>query len=154
MKTLNRIRADAIFLDKDGRPVMLIEAKGRPEENVYDRPQLVSDLQETDVRFPYALLVTLKDTRIFKWDGATLSEVLHLPTADILSPYDPEFPHKRVSGDHLTVLIEGWLRDVSFRWQFEAPPFLEALDRLGLAERLAGGMTENTRYSEEYDPLR
>ena len=153
MKTLSRVRAGVIALDRNDKPVMLIQVKGRPEENAYDRPQLVTDLQETDIRFSYAMLATLKDTRIFKWDGSTLSEVLHLPTADVLTPYDPEFRNKRIYGDHLTVLIEGWLRDIAFHWSSNTPPFFEALERIGLGKRLEGGMTEDTRSSDDYDPL-
>jgi hypothetical protein len=82
MKTLNPIRADIIALDAQDRPVLLIEVKGRPQENVYDRQQLVDDLREAGHVIPYAMLVTLEDIRIFQWDGAALSELLHLPTAE------------------------------------------------------------------------
>ncbi len=148
MKTLNPIRADIIALDAQDRPVLLIEVKGRPKENIYDRQQLTDDLREAGTVLPYAMLVTLEDIRIFRWDGAALSELLHLPTADALSFYDPEFIGKRVYGDYLTALVETWLRDVAYRWKSETPPFLDRLGKIGLAERLDGGTTENIRHEE------
>ena len=153
MKTLNPIRADIIALDAQDRPVLLIEVKGRPHENIYDRQQLVDDLRGAGHVLPYAMLVTLEDTRIFRWDGAALSELLHLPTADALSFYDPEFREKRIYGDYLTALVETWLRDIAYRWKSEAPPFLDNLAKIGLAERLGNGTTENLRHAEAYDSL-
>lgn len=153
MKTLNPIRADIIALDAEDRPVLLIEVKGRPQENIYDRQQLVDDLREAGHVLPYAMLVTLEDIRIFHWDGAALFELVHLPTADALSFYDPEFREKRIYGDYLTALVETWLRDVAYRWKSDAPPFLTSLDRIGLAERLGGGTTENVRYAETHSSL-
>ena len=89
------------------------------------------------------MLVTLEDIRIFRWDGAALSEVLHLPTADALSFYDPEFREKRVYEDYLAALVETWLRDVAYHWKSEAPTFgsrslRSASWRLGPCTRMNG----------------
>lgn len=143
MKTLNPIRADIIALDAQDRPVLLIEVKARPHENIYDRPQLVDDLREAGHVLPYAMLVTLEDIRIFRWDGAALSELLHLPTADALSFYDPEFREKTIYSYYLIRLIETWLRDVAYHWKSEAPPFFEQLTQIGLTERIKDGTTKN-----------
>jgi len=143
MKTLNPIRADIIALDAQDRPVLLIEVKARPQENIYDRQQLVDDLREAGPVLPYAMLVTLEDIRIFRWDGAALSELLHLPTADALSFYDPEFREKPIYGYYLIRLVETWLRDVAYHWKSEIPPFFEELTQIGLAERIKDGNTRN-----------
>ena len=143
MKTLNPIRADIIGLDAQDKPVLLIEVKGRRQENAFDRPQLITDLQEAGIALPFAMLVTLEDTRIFEWDGTRLSEVLRLPTADALSPYDPEFSNKNVYQDYLIRLVEAWLRDVAYHWRSEVPPFREELERIGLADRIKDGDTKN-----------
>ena len=143
MKTLNPIRADIIGLDAQDKPVLLIEVKGRRQENAFDRPQLIADLQEAGSTLPFAMLVTLEDTRIFEWNGVRLSEVLHLPTAEALSTYDTEFRDKNIYGDYLIRLVEAWLRDVAYHWRSEAPPFREELERIGLADRLKDGDTKN-----------
>ncbi len=143
MKTLNPIRADIIALDAQNTPVMLIEVKARPRENVYDREQLVGDLQEAGMALPYAMLVTLEDIRIFGWDGSALSERLQLPTADALSFYDPEFRDKNIYNHYLIRLVETWLQDVAYHWKSEAPPFFEELSQIGLAGRIKDGDTKN-----------
>ena len=143
MKTLNPIRADIIALDAEDRPVLLIEVKARPQENIYDRQQMVEDLIEAGSVLPYAMLVTLEDIRIFQWDGAALTEVLHLPTAEALSFYDPEFREKTIYSHYLIRLVETWLRDVAYHWKSEAPPFFEQLTRIGLAGQIKDGNTRN-----------
>jgi len=148
MKTLNPIRADIIALDAQDRPVLLIEVKARPQENIYDREQLVEDLIEAGSVLPYAMLVTLEDIRIFRWDGAALTEILHLPTAEALSFYDPEFVEKPIYSYYLVRLVEVWLRDVAYHWKSEVPPFLGQLDRIGLAEGIKEGTTKNKDASD------
>ncbi len=125
MKTLNPIRADIIALDAQDNPVLLIEVKARPRENIYDREQMIGDLQQAGIALPYAMLVTLEETYIFEWNGSALSEVLRVPTADALSVYDPEFREKNIYEHYLIRLVETWLQDVAYHWKSEEPPFFQ-----------------------------
>ncbi len=147
METLSRMPrraylADIVAFDANDVPVMLVEVKARQEEKVFDKEQLMQNLQAAPT-IPYAMLVTLRDIQIFEWKSQTLSLLLTEPTADVLSIYDREFGEKNIYYDYLTTLVEAWLRDVAFHWKSLTPPLLEQLSRLGLAEKLSRGMTRH-----------
>ena len=145
MEILNKLPgsafvADIVVYDSDDVPVMLVEVKARQEEKVFDREQLMQYLQAAPA-ISYAMLVTLRDIQIFEWKSQTLSLLLAVPTADVLSFYEPEFSQKNIYYDYLTTLVETWLRDVAYHWKSPTPPLFEQLSRLGLAEKLNEGTT-------------
>ena len=145
METLDRrftgiYRADIVALDADDSPVMLVEVKARQEDSVFDREQLQRYLQAAQ-NVPYAMLVTLRDMHLYEWKSATLSLLLTVPTADVLSVYEPEFRKKNIYENYLATLVEAWLRDVAYHWKSAAPPLFDQLTRLGLTEKLDNGTT-------------
>ena len=102
------IDADIIALDKDDRIVALIEVKiNQGKEKAAKQIIIVrvfkqikhflSKLSEKNVVIPYAMIVTLENIMVFKWDGTVLSEaVLSLKTADILHYYDSKLGGQRI----------------------------------------------------------
>ena len=141
MKTLSKLYADILVLDKNDDPVMLVEVKARRQESSFDREQIKQYLQEAAETIPYAMLVTLSTTKIFSWNRVSLSEVFQTPTADALSVYEPDFGDKTIYEYYLTTLVESWLRDVAYHWKSETPPLFDKLSEIGLAERLQNGTT-------------
>ena len=145
METLNRMpgrvyAADIVAFNSDDVPVMLVEVKARQEEKVFDTEQLIQYLQAAPA-IPYAMLVTLHTIQIFEWKSQALSLLLTVPTADVLSTYEPEFGQKTIYEYYLTALVETWLRDVAYNWQSATPPLFNQLSRLGLAAELNNGTT-------------
>jgi hypothetical protein len=150
------IEADIIALDKDDRIVVLIEVKiiqakkKGAKQRIADVLALrkiihfLSKLSEKKVVIPYAMIVTLENIMVFKWDGTVLSEaVLSLKTADILHYYDSKLGGQRIFEPYLTRLIEAWLRDLAYNWKSEIPPASEQIAAIGLLPLLAGGTTQS-----------
>ena len=79
--------------------------------------------------------------QIFGWDGSELSPLVRFATREVLCAYQPNFAFDKTDQDYLIVLVSRWLRDVSLRLIWQAPPGIDALMKIGLAERIAGGMT-------------
>ncbi|MEG4218400.1 hypothetical protein QUA27_24255 [Microcoleus sp. Pol14C6] len=148
------VDADVIALDKDDRIVVLIEVKiiqaqeADAKQKIVDRAieqikHFLSKLSEKKVVIPYAMIVTLENIIVFKWDGTVLSEaVLSLKTADILHYYDSKLGDQRIFEPYLTRLIESWLRDLAYNWKSEIPPAAEQIAAIGLLQLLAGGTTK------------
>ncbi len=149
------IEADIIALDKDDRIVALIEVKINQtkekgaKQRITDRAlkqikHFLSKLSEKNVVIPYAMIVTLENIIVFKWNGTVLSEaVLSLKTADILHYYDSKLGDQRIFEPYLTRLIEAWLRDLAYNWKSEIPPASEHIAAIGLLPLLAGGTTNS-----------
>ncbi|HSF74319.1 MAG TPA: hypothetical protein VLA84_11025 [Microcoleus sp.] len=149
------IDADIVALDKDDRIVVLIEVKiNQAKEKVATQritegalkqiKHFLSKLSEKNVVIPYAMIVTLENIIVFKWDGNVLSEaVLSLKTADILHYYDSKLGDQRIFEPYLTRLIEAWLRDLAYNWKSEIPPAAEQIAAIGLLPLLAGGTTNS-----------
>lgn len=149
------IEADIIALDKDDRIVALIEVKINQAKEKAAKQKIInralkqiknflSLLSEKKVVIPYAMIVNLKDIRVFKWDGTVLSDaVLSLKTADILDYYDSKLGDQRIFEPYLTRLIEAWLRDLAYNWKSEIPPASEQIAAIGLLPLLAGGTTKS-----------
>ncbi|MBE9187416.1 hypothetical protein IQ270_22865 [Microcoleus sp. LEGE 07076] len=149
------IDADIIALDKDDRIVVLIEVKINQAKEKAATQRIIdsalkqikhflSKLSEKNVVIPYAMIVTLEDIIVFKWDGTVLSEaVLSLKTPDILHYYDSKLGDQRIFVPYLTRLIEAWLRDLAYNWKSEIPPASEHIAAIGLLPLLAGGTTKS-----------
>ncbi|MEG4213368.1 hypothetical protein [Microcoleus sp. S13_B4] len=150
------IEADIIALDKDDRIVVLIEVKINQAKEKAAKQRIIdsalkrqikhflSKLSEKKVVIPYAMIASLENTIVFKWDGTVLSDaVLSLKTADILHPYDSKLGDQRIFEPYLTRLIEAWLRDLAYNWKSERPPASEQIAAIGLLPLLAGGTTKS-----------
>ncbi|MBD1827174.1 hypothetical protein NDI47_25940 [Microcoleus vaginatus GB1-A2] len=149
------IDADIVALDKDDRIVALIEVKTNQAKEKAAKQRItvralkqikhfLSKLSEKNVVIPYAMIVTLENIMVFKWDGTVLSEaVLSLKTAEILQYYDSKLGDQRIFEPYLTRLIEAWLRDLAYNWKSEIPPASEQIAAIGLLPLLAGGTTKS-----------
>src|SRR5205823_1690342 len=81
-------RIDLLAVDKDDRPILLGEVKARPTTEADAEAQLVFYLKLLHTPVPFALLADPERTRIFRWDGQSLSgPISTLSTIDVLRPY-------------------------------------------------------------------
>src|SRR4028119_1903463 len=108
------IKADIIALDKDDRIVVLIEVKINQAKEKAATQRIIdsalkqikhflSKLSEKNVEIPYAMIVTLENIIVFKWDDTVLSEaILSLKTQDILHYYASKLGDKRIFVPYLT----------------------------------------------------
>ncbi|MDZ7956739.1 MAG: hypothetical protein RMY34_02325 [Aulosira sp. DedQUE10] len=140
---------DFLALNKDGQIVLIAEVKGFPfnfkETKVknYATLRLIDYLHSAKILIPFAMLVDVNNILIFKWDGNNLSEaIISLNTADVLINYDPKFRNKRIFSLYLKGLIEAWVRDLSYHWKSEIPPFTKEVTAIGLSQLLEDGTTQ------------
>ncbi len=136
----NRI-SDLIAVDRDGEKLLIVEVKANNRRRDVARLQLISFLQSekaiSQVIIPYAAIVTLENIELFEWNGDELTLRYCFDTTEVLREYDSEIGKKRIFEYYLGSLVEGWLRDIAYRWKLENPPKLKELDKLGLASRIA-----------------
>ena len=142
--SLNRARltADVMAFDKAGRPILLVEIKTGHARIESVKEQLIRYLLAAHTVIPYAMLVTSRQIHVFKWDGQHLSHsAFQLDTSSVLSVYDAEYSEKDGFDYYVAALIEAWLRDVAYHWKSENPPGYSVLEKIGIAQELAGGTT-------------
>ena len=137
---------DLVAFDKRDQPILAVEVKAMTGVVQTALDWIV--WLETEVRpngrpIPYWMFVGLDSMIIFsQGDGSNqLRDPICIPTARVLSAYDPEFEGKRIFDDYLLALVEAWLRDFAFDWRSASPPLMKELNEIGLADRLKGGMT-------------
>jgi hypothetical protein len=140
-----RIYADILAFDREGHPVLLVEAKAMLGADAIAKDwliQLMSYLRSDGTDIPFGMLVDLEEIQIFQSQADDPSTpILKLRTAEVLKAYDAEFEHKRIFDIYLAALVEAWLRDFAFDWRSATPPAMEELSEIGLAQRLKGGTT-------------
>lgn len=138
--------ADLIAEDRNGNPVLLVEVKTR-EAEAKDRFDLVGRLQSIHPSIPFGMLVDPERILILRSDCADpLSPILDVSAVEVLRTYDDEFvgletPYatRKVYQSFLNGLVRAWLSDLADRWKPDEPPFVKAIEDLGLLERLKGG---------------
>ena len=132
-----------LIVTKKKKPIMLVHADPRTEILEWGIKEVIYNLKYSETFFPYAMLVQLEKTQIFKWDGKQLSEPIFVQkTDDLLKYYEPEFSTKIIFKEYLTALTEVWLHDLDFNWKMENPPGSKELAEIGLLELLKGSQTE------------
>jgi len=140
---------DIIAVDRDDQAIMIVEVK--PWASGVDEFDLfVDQFLGMAPRVPYGMFVDLEDIRIVSRVSANPRiPVACLKTVDVLKGYSPDFAGKdsrygsrQSFQDYLISLVESWLRDFAFHWRYQEPPGTEQFTEIGLAERLAGGMTK------------
>lgn len=131
--------ADIIAQDSRGRDVLVVVVKGRQlEQDIVDRFFESIDLECPTV--PFAMIVDVTHVYVKKKGHERRpGTYCVLDSADVFRHYDPDFGSMRVFQDYLSGLTEIWLLELALRRESETPPGMDALNALGLLERLEGG---------------
>ncbi len=132
-------RADILVHDADGLPLLVVEVKS-PERGGDCREQVLAYQRGSRPPIPFGMAVDWETIVLIKDDPGGPREIV-LSTVEVLSRYEPAFGDKRIFRYYFEVLVEGWLRDLIFRWKSEEPPGLEAVRSLGLLDHLRGATT-------------
>ncbi len=142
-------RPDFVALDKEEQIILIAEVKGNPFDSNTKKTkenailQIIDFLQAEKTLIFFAMFVDLENVLFFRWNGKILSEViLSINTADVLSHYEPEFHSKQIFNLYLLVLTEAWLRDLTYHWKLEIPPFTKEMADIGLLQLLEDGSTQ------------
>lgn len=124
-------KADLLVFDREDRRLLLVEVKLRVKS-----PEVVATLRRDldDFDFPFGMLVDRDQIRIF--DREHPEPILVLPTATIFGAYHPDFRTYYISELYLKNMTECWLADFAIFWKSPQPPGMDALSRIGVAERL------------------
>jgi hypothetical protein len=139
-KSGQRIEVDVIVLDKEDRPVLLVEAKAKANVSQDEVFRFLGQFEVSE--FPFAMFADFSRIAIFGKDLADpRTPICGIETVAVLSLYEPAFGQKRIFPDYFEALIEAWLRDFAFHWKSVRPPASKELEAIGLAQRLSGGMT-------------
>src|ERR1051326_609470 len=141
MANRDSARFDIVAVDKEGRAVLVVEAKTR-ELAKEDERHLANTMQRLPDVVPFAMLADPAQIRLLRWDGTKLSDpVVTLPTREVLLPYEPAYGRKRIFEDYFASLVESWLRDLAYHWKSDTPPGKEEMQKGGLLSLLQDGTT-------------
>jgi hypothetical protein len=144
--------ADVIVDDREDRPFMLVEVKALVDSSEIIR-DFIDQLNRSDASISFGTLVDLENINLLKRDSPqeTFINLVSLKTKEILRHYAPDFAgtesqyvNSSIFHDYFETLVEGWLRDLAYRWKSTNPPGAEALSATGLIERIENGMTRRT----------
>lgn len=133
------LRADLAAFDASGAPLLLAEIKTGPASPDVTERVLFYQRQATPP-VPFGMVADPERIVLFRADAPEQSRV-ELATADILRLYEPGFGAKRIYPFYFETLVEGWLRDLIFRWKSQEPPGMDAVRAIGLLDRLQGART-------------
>jgi len=141
---------DMIAVDRDDQPIMVVKidiGKSGPEA----REAFMSAFARMDPPLPFGMHVDLDEIFILRRPiEDPRNPPTHLQTVPILRHYAPNFAGRNaprgsplIFRDYFTTLVESWLRDYAFHWKSEDPPGGVELTKIGLAQRLEGGVTQS-----------
>jgi hypothetical protein len=132
---------DALVLDSQGHPVMLVELGGFRRAGVPLEEWLAGRVESSGFNPPYVMWVDLNHIRIWRWNGKTLSGPVYVARVDeVLGAYDSSgLAEKDVHDSYREALVMAWLRDLAYQWCHATPPGYETLKELGIADRLRNG---------------
>jgi hypothetical protein len=131
--------------DQEDRVFMVFEVKRRPIDQL-ELQEVLSALDTWRNGHPveYLGVADLNLIRVFRLDRAgPPQQILSLPTADVLSAYDPDFRRREVFEPYLEALVRNWLRDFAVHWKHPNPPGQHELQQAGIAQRLRNGYVES-----------
>lgn len=133
------LKADILVYDADGLPLLVVEVKSDSRGGDC-RDQVLAYQRGSRPPIPFGMVVHPETIVLIKDDPGGPREIV-LSTVEVLSHYEPDFGNKRIFPYYFAVLVEGWLRDLIFRWNSEEPPGLEVVRSLGLLDHLRGATT-------------
>ena len=125
-----------IAKDKDDECILMIDVRASDFFALTDINILkMENYQE----IPFLMFVNSNIIRIFK--SPNFEEILRLDTKKILNFYDQEISTKTISKSYLKGLISAWLDDLAYYWKSQQPPQKEAINNIGLLNKLLHGQT-------------
>ena len=132
--------SDITAWDKNGQKLLVSKVRARdiPEDITAKVEAILKfEYEHNHIIVPFAMTATREKIKIFKWDGKNLECIYTFPTHEIMSEYDSEFSNKRIFEYYLETLVEGWLRDLAYKWKTENPPKYQELEQIHFIEKLA-----------------
>lgn len=140
MKETTYYPVDFWFSERNGSIYLLVEAWARGDDYEQALRQCERFIHSFDepsrIQNPYALVVTVREIGIMRWDGKKFEEINKFAADEVFSIYDPDYGKSRIFETYLEGLTETWLRDLMYHWR-EAPIPKEAeFHKLGLAQLL------------------
>jgi hypothetical protein len=149
---------DITVEDREGRPVLIAEVKaqGIAEDALHELLRVLDSAPDTVL---FGMIVDPEVIRIFRRDFESPGGVLELDTTAILSHYSDDYPEAKarpgymfIFHGYMTTLTTAWLKDLAYRWKGGDPPGIEELARVGLLERIEGGMPINQDLMRDRSP--
>jgi len=132
--------------DREGRPVLVVRVK-YDEATEDDFWEILRGLDGSPETIRFGMLVDPESIRIFRRDLEHPDSVAELDTTEVLSHYSPRYGEskahrgfKPIFRIYLTGITTAWLSDLAGRWKEGEPPQVGELRRIGLLEKLEGGM--------------
>ncbi|WP_435008941.1 hypothetical protein P12x_000194 [Tundrisphaera lichenicola] len=131
--------ADLVALDRDDLPVLIVAAEEK-EAGPIVLASYLEVLKAIRRDIPFVILANAREMTIYRKDRTrSLEPIATIPTAEILSFYDPDYPQRWTSKGYLVARIDSWLRDLMRHWKSPEPPATGVLRTIGLADRLERG---------------
>lgn len=144
---------DLVALDRDDRPFLIVEAKGRPIP-AHIEAGLLHEISSGREAIPYgmrihhAMIADPKSIRLYRLDEAHSALICSWSTDEILGHYAPDFREVverpfGISADYLGGLIGSWLGDIAYRWKSPSPPGIDQWEAAGLLAKITDGSTRS-----------
>lgn len=146
------INADLVASDKDGNPILLVDVRTSTMHPGVST-QVLESLKTANGKIPFAILANREAVSVWKAEeGIDPQQVLQFNTAEILSPYEPNFAEKQIFHTYFVTLVESWISDLIDHWKTKYPPKEKELTEIGLLDLLRDGVNE--REVESLDLVR
>lgn len=132
--------SDITGWNKNGQKLLVSKIRSRDiQEDIKCKVEeiLKFEHEHNKAIVPYAMTATPENIIFFKWDGKNLETLYTFLTHEVMSEYDSEFAHKRISESYLEILVESWLRDLAYKWKTDNPPKLQELKQINFVQKLA-----------------
>lgn len=142
---------DLVAIDKDERAILVAEIRGLPYDFQETNTREFALLRLIDVLkfatknlIPFAMLADSNNIELFRWDGQNLSDViLTLDTANVLLFYFPDYhQRKEAYNSSLARTIGTWIRNLTFDWKPETPPYKKEMQEIGFLDLMEDGTTK------------
>jgi hypothetical protein len=132
---------DILVESPDGEPVLVVECKTAPPTADAERELGGYSRSVRAGGVPFAMLADPNQIRLYRAEDGALQQILSLETADVLTPYEPQYGKLRIYEQYFTALVAAWLRDVMDHWRGPSPPGEQELTNVGLVPRITEGRT-------------
>jgi len=141
---------DIAAYDAEDRPVLFLDVKGYRIAGDDVRDELLTKF--SDVARPGEFVAIADPERVifYRWgsDGHPHAAA-ELKTPDILSHYEADAARTEIFEYYMSILLEGWLRDLALHWKSASPPGQDVLEQIGLAGRLRNGFVQPNVASDD-----
>lgn len=134
-------RADVLVVDKNQKPVIVVEVKAGTRQHPSDIEAHWEVLKDGAERLGARYILVVTPYKIVLWEREQPFDkpLLDLDTNVALRPYQIFGPNGIRSHLSLGVETKQWLQDLILRWHSPSPPYLHEMEESGVMDAIKDG---------------